>query len=51
MNFQLPREGLDVGQLFVQLEREKSGRGIKEWGLSQTSLEDVFVNIVGNIET
>jgi ABC-type multidrug transport system ATPase subunit len=44
--FQLPREGVDLGRLFLAMQ-SLQGRGVvREWGLSQASLEDVFVSIV-----
>lgn len=46
MTFEVPVQGLNLGKLFVQLENEKNKYAIKEWGISQTSLEDVFLTIV-----
>ena len=46
----LPREGVDVASLFQLLEQHKSGVGIREWGVTQTSLEEVFVKVVEQAE-
>jgi len=49
--YEVSRENFDAASLFARLDAEKASVGIKEYGISQTSLEDVFVNIVGNIDT
>ena len=37
---------LERGALFVPPVAEHKQHGIVDWGMSQTSLEDVFLNIV-----
>ena len=41
VSYMLPREGLDVALLFQSMEEHKTVVGIREWGLTQTSLEEV----------
>ena len=38
-------EGI-IQNLFIQIELQKLALGIKDWGVSQNSLEDVFLNII-----
>ncbi|KXS12068.1 P-loop containing nucleoside triphosphate hydrolase protein [Gonapodya prolifera JEL478] len=40
-----PSAGL-VGQLFEILQKDSKANGITDWGLSQTSLEEVFLQII-----
>jgi hypothetical protein len=47
----VPIKGLDLDKLFVELEETKHRYGVKEWGISQTSLEDVFISIVDDKKT
>ena len=42
--FMLPKV-LNVGQLFEKLETRKASGDLREWGVSQASLEEVFVRI------
>ena len=39
-------KSVGVGELFEQIEAAKGRCGIIDWGLSQTSLEEVFLKIV-----
>lgn len=43
-------EGLKVSQLFEKLEENKARLSISDWGISQSSLEDVFMEIVNSAE-
>jgi ABC-type multidrug transport system ATPase subunit len=43
--FVMPIDNLDVAHLFNTLEREKKSFGVKEWGISQASLEEVFIKV------
>ncbi|KAJ3338428.1 hypothetical protein HDU93_009524 [Gonapodya sp. JEL0774] len=43
----IPTPGL-VGDLFDRLQRESGAHGINDWGLSQTSLEEVFLQIISD---
>jgi ABC-type multidrug transport system ATPase subunit len=45
MTFELETQG-SIGELFERLAAEHKQHGIVDWGMSQTSLEDVFLNIV-----
>ena len=47
-SFQVPLEGLEVSTIFEILENKKSELMISDWGISQSSLEDVFMQIVDN---
>ena len=42
----VPLEGLEVSKLFEELESKKEELGISDWGISQSTLEDVFMEIV-----
>lgn len=44
--YQIPSEGFSLSSLFNTLVKQKDSVGILDWGVSQTSLEDVFLNIV-----
>lgn len=48
--YQIPMEGLKVSQLFEKLEENKARLSISDWGISQSSLEDVFMEIVNSAE-
>jgi hypothetical protein len=41
----LPIEDVDVAKLFNTLERQKRHYGVTEWGISQASLEEVFIKV------
>jgi ABC-type multidrug transport system ATPase subunit len=46
VTFQIPRSGVVISTVFHEMETHKDSAGILDWGLSQTSLEDVFMNLV-----
>lgn len=46
IQFEVPRESVKISKIFKNMEQNKDQHGIKEWSLNQTSLEDVFLNIV-----
>jgi hypothetical protein len=48
--FRIPTEGFRMSNMLAALLENKEKMGIKDWGISQTSLEDVFLNIVKNDE-
>ncbi|KAL4456247.1 hypothetical protein ABPG74_014208 [Tetrahymena malaccensis] len=48
--FQIPNDNLKVSQIFDLLEKEKARLKISDWGISQSSLEDVFMSIVETAE-
>ena len=41
--YTLPLSGSDVSRIFNTMEEQKRQRVVQEWGLSQASLEEVFV--------
>ena len=43
--FVLPMDGVDVAKLFNTIERQKRRYGVAEWGISQASLEEVFIKV------
>lgn len=45
-SFQVPLEGLEVSNIFEIFEKNKEELLISDWGISQSSLEDVFMKIV-----
>lgn len=38
----------DVGNLFIALDGGASANGIRSWGISQASLEDAYLRIIGH---
>eukprot|EP01080_Neovahlkampfia_damariscottae_P001324 gene1324-11407_t len=44
--YEIEKEYVKVSKIFKQVEAEKENVGIVDWALSQTTLEDVFLNIV-----
>ena len=38
-------DGVDVAKLFNTIERQKRRYGVAEWGISQASLEEVFIKV------
>ncbi|CAG8516044.1 24254_t:CDS:10 [Dentiscutata erythropus] len=40
-----------ISKIFKEVERDKKANGIDNWGLSQTSLEEVFLKVIGEIDT
>ena len=49
--YRIPTQGFKMSSMLSALIDNKERMGIKDWGISQTSLEDVFLNIVKNDET
>lgn len=43
--FQIPIDGFDAEKLFTEMEDNKKGLKVSDWGISQCSLEDVFTRI------
>jgi len=46
----VPLEGLEISAVFKEFEKRKVDLGISDWGISQSSLEDVFMEVVGDSE-
>jgi ABC-type proline/glycine betaine transport system ATPase subunit len=44
--YEIEKQYVKVSKIFKQIESEKDNVGISDWALSQTTLEDVFLNIV-----
>lgn len=44
--FQVPISGGGMSKFFEEMERNKIRMRISEWGLSQSSLEDVYLKII-----
>ena len=42
----MPTEGIEVSKVFEVLESRKEELAISDWGVSQATLEDVFMEIV-----
>lgn len=46
--FQVSMQGLQVSKLFYSIDNKKKELSIQDWGISQPTLEDVFLNIVNS---
>lgn len=51
LSLQIPREDMKLGPFFEEIRRHKQENGIQEWGLSQTTIEEVFLKIVHDAAT
>jgi len=45
-NFEIPRNNVRLSELFEIIERESKTLNILDWGISNTTLEEVFLHIV-----
>ena len=45
MAFMLPREQVTVSRIFNRMEANKAAVGVLNWGITQASLEEVFVKV------
>lgn len=45
-SFLIPYEGFNASHVYTQIESNKKRLRIQDWGLSQSTLEDVFTKIV-----
>lgn len=43
--FEIPKEGMKISEVFRAMEDAKSRLSILAWGLTDTTLEDVFVRV------
>ena len=43
--FELPREDVELSRLFKTIEENKERLAISDWGLTETTLEEVFLKI------
>eukprot|EP01087_Luapelamoeba_hula_P013768 TRINITY_DN395_c6_g1_i1.p1 TRINITY_DN395_c6_g1~~TRINITY_DN395_c6_g1_i1.p1 ORF type:complete len:890 (-),score=121.35 TRINITY_DN395_c6_g1_i1:212-2881(-) len=48
--YQIPTEDVVISRLFELMQEQQNMAGITDWGINQTSLEDVFLHIVRNDE-
>ncbi|KAJ3029940.1 UNVERIFIED_CONTAM: hypothetical protein HDU68_010626 [Siphonaria sp. JEL0065] len=46
--YEFPAAAGAIPELFEKMEREKEANGIAEWGISQTTLEEVFIKIISD---
>lgn len=46
--YQFETDGVAISQLFSEFEAKKQESGVLDWELSQTTLEEVFLSIVGD---
>eukprot|EP01112_Ceratiomyxa_fruticulosa_P013038 TRINITY_DN3645_c1_g1_i2.p1 TRINITY_DN3645_c1_g1~~TRINITY_DN3645_c1_g1_i2.p1 ORF type:complete len:881 (-),score=186.76 TRINITY_DN3645_c1_g1_i2:11-2653(-) len=44
-NYEVPKEGVSLGALFQAFEGNKERLGIHDWGVSLTTLEEVFMKV------
>ncbi|KAI9355131.1 P-loop containing nucleoside triphosphate hydrolase protein [Zopfochytrium polystomum] len=49
-SYEFPSSPGVISQLFEHIEREKSAHGILDWGVSQTTLEEVFLRIISDAD-
>lgn len=47
--FELPKSEVSVATVFTAVERAKQRLQIKAWGLSDTTLEDVFIKVARSV--
>ena len=47
--YELPKSGVKMSTLFREMESNKEALKIKDWGLSHTTLEEVFLQIVADV--
>jgi len=51
LSYQVDRESLQIGQFFDIMKTRKEEYGIAEWGINQTSLEEVFLRLIREDES
>ncbi|PRP84606.1 hypothetical protein PROFUN_09279 [Planoprotostelium fungivorum] len=49
-HFYLPTQDVDLSSIFVEMKRDREKSGIEEWGISQASMEEVFLKIMRHKE-
>lgn len=49
INYYVKKEDVNMGTIFGDMKREKKENGIAEWSISQTSLEEVFLEALEEI--
>lgn len=48
--FELPKTEVSVGTVFSVIEQAKDRLHVEAWGLSDTTLEDVFIKVARSVE-
>jgi hypothetical protein len=48
--FELPKSEVSVATVFTAIEQAKKHLEVKAWGLSDTTLEDVFIKVARSVE-
>eukprot|EP01090_Pellita_catalonica_P001786 TRINITY_DN1151_c0_g1_i2.p1 TRINITY_DN1151_c0_g1~~TRINITY_DN1151_c0_g1_i2.p1 ORF type:complete len:386 (+),score=71.03 TRINITY_DN1151_c0_g1_i2:1036-2193(+) len=51
LTWQIPRADVIISEMFVKMTKDCKAAGVEDWGVNETSLEDVFLNIVRTTET
>lgn len=50
ISYEFPKADNIIASLFAELGQNSKSNGIIDWGISQTSLEEVFVHVIGNTD-
>ena len=45
-SYEFPRAAGSVSKLFQRIEAEKAEQGILDWGIGETTLEEVFIRLI-----
>lgn len=48
--YKVPKSGLPIAEIFMLMENNRKRLGVREWGLSMTTLEEVFITTVQNAD-
>jgi len=48
LTYDVPKKNVVMSRLFAQMEQSKGRLSVKDWGLSHTTLEEVFLKIVAD---
>lgn len=43
--FEVPKDDVEIGQVFTGMQKAKQSLSIQAWGIADTTLEDVFVKV------
>jgi len=50
ISYEFPSTNGAISKLFVEIEAKKEALGIIDWGLGQTSLEEVFIRLISEAD-
>ncbi|PRP86767.1 putative ATP-binding cassette sub-family A member 3 [Planoprotostelium fungivorum] len=50
INYYIAREDMSLGRVFGDMKRDKEANGVRDWSISQTSLEEVFLEAMRDDE-